>query len=174
MILELLLVFGLNLIASTMKILNTMFISKKVMKPVYVTLFIDACVFTYALKLVTSGDNFLFILTFAFGKMAGGYFANIVEDKMAIGNLEVSLYSNNKKAYELADTLRSSGFGVTTILGHGMKGKTRISLQITLKRKELSLLKEIVEEFGYEDATMVVREIKDVTGKIKLGQEKAQ
>lgn len=170
MIIDLLIIFALNIVASAMKVLNTMFISKKIMKPVYITMFIDACVFTYAMKMVTEGDALWSVLAFAFGKVYGAHVANLVEDKMAIGVLEVSLYANGEKAITLADTLREMGYGVTTVKGYGLNGQPRFTLDITLERKELPLLKNVLHKFGYDDATMVIRELKGVSGKIKTTQ----
>ena len=168
MLIDLLIIFTLNIIASSMKVLNTMFISKKIMKPVYITMFIDACVFTYALKLITDGESILFVLVFAFGKVLGAYLANLLEDKMAIGILEVSLYLNSKKALKIADTLRDMGYGVTTMKGYGSNGNPRFMLDITLERKELPLLKEFLSKWGHNNATMVIRDVKGVSGKIKF------
>lgn len=172
MILSLLIVFLLNIVASTMKVLNTIFISKKIMKPVYVIMFVDAILFTVGLKMVTNGESFLFILAFAFGKITGVYIANILEDKIAIGTLEVSFYANGEKAIEIADTLRHLGYGVTTLKGYGINGTPRYLLDITIERKELPLLKNIFKKFGYDNATMVIREIKGFSGKIKTTQNK--
>lgn len=140
------------------------------MKPVYITMFIDACVFTYAMKMVTEGDGIWSVLAFAFGKVYGAHIATVVEDKIAIGILEVSLYASGQKALTLADTLREMGYGVTTIKGYGLNGQPRFTLDITLERKEFPLLKKILHKFDYDDATMVVRELKSVSGKIKTSR----
>lgn len=167
MIVDLLIIFMLNIVASAMKVLNTMFISKKIMKPVYITTFIDACVFSYGLKMISEGDNLLFILVFALGKVLGAYLANVLEEKMAIGLLEVSLYANGRKALKLADTLRELGFSVTTLKGYGINGNTRFMLDIALERKDLPLLKEVLAKYGFDEATMVIRDINSVSGKFK-------
>lgn len=160
-------VFLLNIAASTMGVLNTILISKKIMKPVYAVMFVDAIVFTTGLKMVSNGDSFYFILAFAAGKVIGAFCANQIEDKLALGVLEVNVFAKAEKAFQMADALREMGYGVTTIKGYGPEGTKRFSLDVTIKRKELDLLKEILEKFGYDDATMTIKEIKKVTGKIK-------
>lgn len=167
MLLDLIVIFTLNIISSSMKVLNTMFISKKVMQPVYITMFIEACVFSYALKMITEGESFFFILVFAFGKVVGAYIANAIEDKIAIGILEVSLYVNGRKALKIADTLRNMGYSVTTMKGYGFNGNPRFLLDIAIERKDFPLLKIFLANNGYDEATMVIRDLKGVSGKIK-------
>lgn len=160
-------VFFLNIAASTMGVLNTILISKKIMKPVYFVMFIDAIVFTTGIKLVSNGDSFYFILAFAAGKVIGAFLANKIEDKLALGLLEVTVFAKPDKAFLIADALREMGYGVTTMKGYGQDGNIRFSVEVTIKRKEYDLLKSILEKYGYNDAAMVIKEIKKVSGKIK-------
>lgn len=172
MMLELLFVFILNVFGSTMKVLNTILISKKIMKPVYIIMFLDAIVFMLGIKLVTEGESFTLILAFAFGKVIGAYFANILEDRLALGILEVAIYSSVVEAKQLADILREMGYGVTTVKGYGFNGKPRFEVNVTIQRKELKLLKNVLKQVGYEEAVMIIRELKSVSGKIKTRHNK--
>jgi len=165
-------VFLLNIAASTMGVLNTLLISKKIMKPVYFIMFIDAIVFTTGIKMVSNGDSFYFVLAFAAGKVIGAFCANKIEDKLALGVLEVSVFANGTKAKKMADSLRTIGYSVTTMKGYGLNGKPRFTVNITIQRKELKLLKEILHKYKDRDVTMVIKEIKGVTGKIKTSFEK--
>jgi uncharacterized protein YebE (UPF0316 family) len=160
-------IFFLNVFASGMKVMNTMFISRKIMKPVYLILFVDAIIFTYAIKVVTQGGSFYFIFAFALGRVVGAFIADKIENKMAIGILEVTVFTSEEKGVIIADTLRSLGYWVSSMVSFGVQGKKRITLDITVQRKELALVKEIFAKYGYTEASMVIRELKTISGKLK-------
>lgn len=174
MFLGVLTVFLLNVAASTMGVLNTLLISKKVMKPVYIIMFVDAIVFTTGLKMVSNGDSFLFVIAYACGKVMGAYFANKIEDKIALGISEIVIFEKGEKALYLADILREKGYSVTTTKGYGLNGNPRFSVSVTLQRKEMKTLKETLDTYGYDEATMIVRDVKGVSGKIKERLEESK
>lgn len=165
-------VFLLNIAASTMGVTNTLLISKKIMKPVYFIMFIDSIVFTTGMKMVSNSKSFIFMIAFALGKVLGAYCASKIEDKIALGILEVSVYAKEEDFSKIADTLREMGYGVTTMKGYGLNGVPRFSIDVTIQRKELKLLKGILHKFDYSEATMVIREVKSVEGKIKTTHNK--
>jgi uncharacterized protein YebE (UPF0316 family) len=173
MLLGVLSVLVLNIISSTTGVLNTILISKRIMKPVYIVMFFDAIVFTTGIRLVSNGKSFYFILAYACGKVIGAFVANKIEEKLALGILEVSVYAKPEKAFVLADGLREMGYGVTTVKGYGAEAVPRFTIDITIKRKELNLLKAILIKHGYNEATMVVKEIRNVSGKIKTTHKEA-
>lgn len=165
---ELLLIGLLAIIGESMKTMRTILLSKKIMKPVMYIVFVDAIIFSTGIKLISEGDSMLFTLLYATGKSIGIKVGDLIETKLAIGILEVKIYTKKEKMKVIADTLRSLGFSVTGLRGYGMKGEPRYILEITLARKDLSLLKEVLFKFGYTDATMVITEVKSVSGKISL------
>ena len=72
-ILNLAAIFGLNLLSTTLGNLKTILLTKRVMKLVYVTTFIDAMVFALALKCLATSSSLLFLLFFAAGRLSGVY-----------------------------------------------------------------------------------------------------
>ena len=79
MIINLIIIFLLNAISNCLGTLKTLFISKQMIKPVYIVVFSDALVFSYAFKLVSDSSDVIYILAFAFGKVFGIYLADIIE-----------------------------------------------------------------------------------------------
>lgn len=162
-----LIVFALNVVASTMGVMNTILISKKIMKPVYIIMFVDAIVFTTGLKMVSNGDSFWFIIAYALGKVTGAFCANKIEEKLALGYSEIVIFEKGDKAINIADCLRAQGYDVTTTKGYGINGSPRFCISINVSRKELKDLKFELNKIGYSDATMITRDVKNVSGKIK-------
>ena len=99
-------IFALNVFATCLGNLKTTFLAQKAIKPVYVTTFIDAIVFVYAFKLVTSSNGYGYILSYALGKLLGVFLANIIEKTLAIGQLEIEVYKHPVEGKTLADSLR--------------------------------------------------------------------
>ncbi|MGE5474382.1 MAG: hypothetical protein ACM3UU_09195 [Ignavibacteriales bacterium] len=165
MIANLIILFVLNAISNCLGTLKTLFISKQMIRPTYFVVFSDALLFSYTFKMVSDSSDISYILVFALGKVFGIYLADIIEKKMAIGLLEVSVYAGREKGKEIADFLRNEGYSVTTHIGYGMNGKGRLVVNIIVKRKDFERLNCILTEFN-ANVTMSVAEIRTVTGKL--------
>lgn len=166
--LNVLFILLLNTIGETMKTLRTIFISKKIMKPVYFMIFIDSLIFTTGMKLVTQGNGVQFVLAYALGKVIGVWIGNKIEEKIALGLIEVTVFTKKEKAKIIADRIRDLGFSVTNHKGYGMNGSERFAIIIHMKRKDMPIIKDVLAEYGYSEATMVVKDLKSVSGKISL------
>lgn len=165
MVFTLLTVFILNVLSSTLGSLKTIFIAKKVMKPAYIVIMVDSIIFAYAFKMVATEDSFWIIISYSFGKVVGAYLADIIDNKLAFGLCEVSIYATKEKATFMADELRELGFSVTTIKGYGYHGRERFEVNIALKRKELNVVKDFLTLQGYDNASWIVKEISSYSGK---------
>ncbi|QUH21895.1 DUF5698 domain-containing protein [Alkaliphilus sp. B6464] len=166
MVLNLMLVFILNILSNTIGTMKTIFISKNLNKEVYIITFIDAIMFMSIFKSISQENSFLFIIAFALGKTIGSMLGNYIESKLALGILGVTVYAKQGKAVLIADTLRGLGYSVTNFEGYGMNGSKRYAINIVIARKEFKLLKEILEKYDYTEANMIISEIKKTTGKI--------
>lgn len=163
---NLMIILLLNILASCLKNLNTVFLSQNAIKPVYITTFIDSIVFFYAFKLTTASSGYAFILVFALGKLLGVFIGNKIENKLAYGLLEVDVYKHKEQGKILADTLRDQGYSVTTTIGYGVEGLERLMLKIILPRNGFSNLHELLKEDG--NVNMSIKTISDVYGKIGI------
>jgi len=163
-IINLLIIFALNVFSTCMGNLKTNFIAQKVIKPVYLITFIDALVFVYAFKLIASSSGYGYMVSFALGRICGVFLANKIEKKMALGLLEINVYKHPEPGKILADTLRDRGYYVTTTLGYGLEGKQRLILTTVLPRKQFPDFHELLEQDG--KVHMSVKSITKTYGKV--------
>jgi len=159
-------IFSLNFISNSLKTLKTILISKKIIKPAYIVVFLEAIILALGFKMIAQSEGVAFLLAFALGKAAGVWFGNFLENLMALGVLEVTVFAKKEKAKRIADALRDMGYSVTTHKGYGYAGLERFAINITIRRRELPLLKDILKKYGYVEATMVIRELESFSGKI--------
>jgi uncharacterized protein YebE (UPF0316 family) len=161
-------IFTLNTISTTLGNLKTVFLSRQVLKPLYVTTFIDALVFAYAFKLIAGASGIGYIFAFAFGRLFGVFLGTTIEKRLVIGILEITIYKHVDQGILLADTLRKSGYSVTTTKGHGIQGKARLVLDIVVARKDFPELKKLLAQDG--NINMFIRNINKATGKIVVNK----
>ncbi len=115
--------------------------------------FFEVIIYITALNRVVSGlDNPLKLLAYALGFSTGNIMGSFVEGKLAIGIATAQVIT---KCHDLAETLRNRGYGVTVIEGKGKEG-TREVLIISLPRKELPRLMDVVESCDESAFTMIM------------------
>jgi len=163
-LINLLVIFLLNVLGTCLGNLKTTFLAQKAIKPVYLTTFIDAIVFIYAFKLTTNSTGYGFILAFALGKMFGVFLGNKIEKKLAFGLFEIDVYKHLIQGKILADNLREQGYSVTTTVGYGIEGTERLILKIILPRNQFPSFHKMLEQDG--NVNMTVKSITKTYGKV--------
>ena len=166
-ILGLLTIFLLQVVSTATNTLKTIFLTKGITKPAYLMTFIDAIVFVLSMKLALDGEGFIFLIVYAIGKTLGAILGDIVEKKLAIGTLEITISIKKNKAIEIADNLRELGYTVNTREVYGLHGNERYEVWFIIKRKEYNFIIDYLNKLGHDNLSMVVAEVKNVTGKIK-------
>ena len=167
LIFSLAVLFLITAFTNILSTLKTMFISKKIMNPVYVLVFVDAIIFATIVGKVTSGDGIQFTIAYALGKSMGVFLGNKLEDRLALGILEVDVFLNHKyKMIELAENLREEGYTVNNYSVSGNNGNKRYKVEVVINRKEFSILEDIIEECGINTPTLKVKNLSKVDGKI--------
>ncbi len=147
--------------------LKTILMSKKIMNPVYLLVFIDAMIFATTVSKVTSSDGIQFTIAYALGRTAGVFIGGKIEDRLALGILEVDLFLNDKnKATEIAKKLRETGYSVNNSLVRGNNEEKRYQIEVIIKRKEFKVLEGIIKDFGIVNPTMKIKTLSKVDGKI--------
>lgn len=161
---------GLFLITAFTNILatlKTILMSKKIMNPVYLLVFVDAMIFATTVSKVTSSDGIQFTVAYALGRTLGVYIGGKIEDRMALGILEVDLFLNDKtKSMQIANKLRETGYSVNNFLVRGNNDEKRYQIEVIIKRKEFKILEDIMDEFGVKNPTLKVKNLSKVDGKI--------
>lgn len=147
--------------------LKTILMSKNIMNPVYLLVFVDALIFAKIVSQVTSSEGILFTVAYALGRTVGVYIGGKIEDRMALGILEVDLILSDKdKVEKIAKRLRQTGYTVNNFLVGGNNEEKRYQIEVIIKRKEFKILEGIIEEYGVINPTLKVKTLNKVDGKI--------
>jgi len=171
LLIELSIIVLIMAVSDTLATLKTIFVSKKIFLPVYFMVFINAVIFILVIsKVATTEEGIYYALAFAAGKTLGVYFGGKVESKMALGIMEVNVFFNNsEKMASKADEFREKGFSVNTHDVHGLNGKKRYIIEITLRRNDLKRIRDIMMANSEKEPTMTIKEVSSVYGKIRKG-----
>lgn len=172
MLKDLIILFSLTTMSNAISTLRSVFVAKKQTKPAYIATFVDAIIFATVMKRISNGEDFIFIIVYAIGRVLGVCLGNYMENKIALGILEVELLVNDKDAMKkIADELRELGYSTETIASYGYKGRRRYTIKVTTLRKELEVIKNVANKHGYETPTMKIKEVSKVLGKYSLTSE---
>ena len=156
----------LNIISSCLGHLRTIFMAKQVGRTTYYVVFIDALVYSLVLKSFTS-SGISAVMAYSFGMLFGSIIGDLIEEKMAIGIYDIRLFvGTQEKMYELQNILLEKGFSSTANIGMLNDLKARCSLNIQIARKDMEVFLSILNDAGIEEPTMIVQEVKKVSGKI--------
>lgn len=167
---------GLFLITALTNILATLksiLLAKNIMNPVYFLVFIDAIIFATVLGKVTNSEGVHFAVAYALGKTLGVFIGGKIEERLALGILEVDVFLNNKnKMIEIAEKLREEGYTVNNFLARGNNGGRRYKVEVVIRRKEFKVLESIMDECGVTDPTLKIKNLNKVEGKITVTRAK--
>ncbi|GAA0180077.1 hypothetical protein SH2C18_28300 [Clostridium sediminicola] len=154
--------------------LKTILISKKIMNPVYILVFIDAMIFATVIAKMSSSEGIHFTIAYALGRTIGVFIGGKIEDRLALGILEVDIFLNNKnKMIQVAEKLRTAGYTVNNFLARGNNGEKRYKVEVVIKRKEFKVLEEIMDVCGVNNPTLKIKNLNKVNGKISTTRIKA-
>lgn len=154
--------------------LKTILISKKIMNPVYLLVFIDAIIFATVLSKMTSSKGIHFTIAYALGRTIGVFIGGKIEEHLALGIFEVDIFFTNKdKMIQIAERLREAGYTVNNFLARGMNGDKRYKVEVVIKRKEFKVLKDIMDECNVHNPTLKIKNLNKVDGKITTTSVKA-
>lgn len=166
----LLLVTALTNIFATLK---SILLAKKIMNPVYILVFADAIIFATVVSKVANSEGILYAVAYALGKTLGVFIGGKIEEKLALGILEVDVFlNNNDKVVQVAEKLREEGYTVNNYLARGLNGSKRYKIEVVIRRKEFKVLESIMEECGVTDPTLKIKNLNKVEGKITITRAK--
>lgn len=140
-----LLIFFLRICDMSMDTLRVLFVVRGKKLFVWILGFLQSLIFVIAISSVLTGErNYLNILGYAAGFATGNIVGMIIEGKLAIGHVLVTIISSNRGAF-IAERLRASGYAVTEIAGRGKNG-TVFELHVSVFRKDVDSVETIVLE----------------------------
>src|SRR5512140_695853 len=138
-------IFALRITDMSLDTLRVLFVVRGRRGIVWVLGFCQSAVYVIAITRVLADlSNPLMILGYAAGFATGNIIGMIVEERLAIGHIQLQIVSK-KHGAALARALREGGYGVTEISARGMDGTVRL-LTASVLRKDLGDAHRIVHE----------------------------
>jgi len=124
---------------------------------------VEASIYITALgRVMRNIDDPLKVLAYGLGFASGTLLGSWVEERLALGHVTLEVIPPEENAEELLRAVRTAGYGVTVLTGHGLKGPKQVLL-VSTDRKSLPRLAAIIEEFA-PDSFMTVLETRAVRG----------
>ena len=122
--------------------------------------FFEAAVYIVAITRVLSNlNNPLTILGYAAGFATGNVVGMLIEERLAIGHIQLSIVSS-ARGVALAQALREAGFAVTEVPARGKDGMLHL-LSMSVLRKDVPHVEQIVHDVA-EDAFVTSADVRPV------------
>ncbi|NLJ98876.1 MAG: DUF2179 domain-containing protein [Tissierellia bacterium] len=139
-----LLIFVARVVDVTLSTIRTLMVVQGRKAQAAIIGFFEIIIYITALGKVVNGlDNIGNLLSYALGFACGTYVGIMIENRIALGNLQVQIIPKRVENMELIEALRKDGFAVTVLGGQGREGNREI-LHLAINRKDLERLKKIV------------------------------
>lgn len=140
-----LMIFGLRVCDMTLDTIRVLFVVRGKKLLVWLLGFFQSIIFVVAISSVlTQLNNILNVFGYAMGFATGNLVGMLIEQRLAIGHILVTVISSTRGAL-ITEKLRSSGYAVTQIAGHGKDG-TVFELHASVLRKDVPNVETIVLE----------------------------
>ena len=140
-----LLIFALRVGDMSLDTIRVLFVVRGRKAIVWVLGFFQSLIFVVAISSVLSQlNNILNVIGYATGFATGNLVGMLIEHRLAIGHILVTIISSNRGAI-IAEKLRASGYAVTEIPGRGRDGAV-LELHASVLRKDVPCVETIVLE----------------------------
>jgi uncharacterized protein YebE (UPF0316 family) len=148
-------IFALRVTDMTLDTLRVLVMMRGRKKIAWVLGFFQASIFVIAITSVLNNlDNPLNILGYAAGFATGIVVGMTIEERLAIGHVQLSIISPRRGA-ALAERLRAEGYAITEISGRGKDGVVTM-LNCSVLRKNVAKVQELVNEV--DDSAFITAE----------------
>ncbi len=155
-----LLIFALRVSDMTLDTLRMLFVVRGSKAVAWTLGFFQSLIFVVAIGSVLSNlSNPLNILGYAAGFATGNVIGMLIEERLAIGFVFLSIISSRRGA-AIAERLREAGYGVTEIAARGKDGMVAV-LNVNVRRKQTDRVRQIINEVDGE-AFITADEIRPV------------
>lgn len=153
-------IFLLRVTDMTLDTLRVLFVMRGRKGLAWLLSFFSAAVFVMAIGTALSNlQNPLNILGYAAGFATGNVVGMIIEEKLAIGHILLTIISQRRGA-AVTERLRSEGFAVTELPGRGKDGSVAL-LNCSVMRKNVDKVRKTVNEID-PDAFITSNDIRPV------------
>lgn len=155
-----LLIFGLRITDMSLDTLRVLFVVRGQKKVAWILGFCQSAVFVMAItRVLTDLNNPLVVLGYAAGFATGNVLGIMIEERLAIGHLQLQIVSR-RRGNALARALRASGYGVTEISARGRDGAVRL-LTVNVLRRDAARARQVIHRFD-EDAFITSEGVRPV------------
>ena len=138
-------IFLLRLIDMSLDTLRMLFVMRGQRVIVWILGVTTSIIYVVAISNVLTGAKHPFtILCYGVGYATGNVLGMRIEERLAIGFMQVNVVSQNK-GREIASALRDRGYGVTQLKGEGMNGTVDL-VSTSVKRKQAKDVRKIIEK----------------------------
>lgn len=160
------LLFSLTLLSSTMGNVKNILLIKGNKTTQYIITCIDALIYVFLLKSITSDNTIYAILAFVCGKSFSITLTDIIMSRISKTVYLVHLYEKKKETEKIIDYLTVKNISFTIFEGDYVNG-TRCMLTMHLNKQQISDLKQFLsEDLKIQNITMDISEVK-VSGHIE-------
>jgi len=154
------LIFALRVSDMTLDTLRVLVVMRGRKGIAWVLGFFQALIFVIAITTVLSNlDNPLNILGYAAGFATGNVVGMLIEERLAIGHIQLSIISPRRGA-ALAERLRAEGYAITEISARGKDGVVAL-LSCSVLRKNVAKVQQLVNEVD-ESAFITAEDVRPV------------
>lgn len=142
-------IFALRICDMSMDTIRVLFVVRGRKGLSWVLGFFQSIIFVVAISTVlTQMGNLLNVLAYASGFATGNVVGMLIEERLAIGHIQLNVVSSTRGA-SIAEQLRSSGYAVTEIPARGKNGSVTL-LSIGVRRKDVDDVETVVLEADSE------------------------
>ena len=143
------LIFILRVSDMSLDTLRLLFVMRGKKKISWVLGFVQSVIFVLAIgKVLTQVNNPLNIIGYAAGFATGNVVGMIIEEKIAIGHILISIISPRRGSAIVAH-LRQNGYAVTELSGRGKDGMVSI-IYCSVLRKQVDAIHQLINEIDPE------------------------
>ncbi|MEJ5314617.1 MULTISPECIES: DUF2179 domain-containing protein [Anaerolinea] len=140
-----LIIFVMRVVDMSMDTIRILFVVRGKKLFSWILGFLQSLVFIIAVSRVLSGDvHPLSVLAYATGFATGNIVGMIIEDKMAIGHVRITIISTAAGS-QIAQALRDAGFAVTEIPAFGKNGAVTM-LNCSVLRRDFDHAEDIIRK----------------------------
>lgn len=160
------LLFSLTLLSSTMGNVKNILLIKGNKTTQYIITCIDALIYVFLLKSITSDNTIYAILAFVCGKSFSITLTDIIMSKISKTVYLAHLYEKKAETEKIIDYLTVNNISFTIFEGDYING-TRFMLTMHLNKQQISDLRRFLgEDLKIQNITMDISEVK-VSGHIE-------
>jgi len=153
-------IFILRVSDMTLDTLRVLFVMRGKKKIAWVLGFFQSAIFVLAIgKVLSQVNNPLNIIGYAAGFATGNVVGMLIEEKIAIGHIMISIVSPRRGA-AIVSHLRDNGFAVTELSGRGKDGMVTL-LNCSVLRKQVEAVHKLVNEID-EEAFITAEDVRPV------------